>query len=489
MIRNIARGFLERMMQTVGTVCPLHYHDHNSLSVKRLSGNRGTKDYAFEMICSTIRFGNGVTCEIGYDVKNLGTKHALVVTDRNVASTIGFKTVVQSLQSLGVRYTVFDDVLIEPNDESMLKAVNFARNSACDSFVAVGGGSVIDTAKVAALYTSNPDAEFFDFVCPPFGKNLIPPNPILPLIAVPTTAGTGSETTGAAIMDLPKHNCKSGIRQRCIKPLLAIVDPQNIESQLQQNRNPACIILTHYFLFGMPRNVAIYSGFDVFCHALESYTALPFNQRVPCPLRPQLRPLYQGSNPISDIWSLEALKIIRKYFRRSVNDCFDNEAKYHMLLASVFAGIGFGNAGVHLCHGLIESLSVMYKSSRKAFYVSSQGKSYFDVDYPAKKALIPHGLSVVITAAADFEFLAPAFPERHAEAARQLGVDVPISADSDYIAKKLCDEIRGYMRDFNVPNGLKDLGFQFSDIVVLWLADSLETEKKAEMLVKTRMIN
>ncbi|KAJ1357699.1 Hydroxyacid-oxoacid transhydrogenase, mitochondrial [Parelaphostrongylus tenuis] len=201
----------------------------------------------------------------------------------------------------------------------MQKAVDFSRDLGCDSFVAVGGGSVIDTTKAAALYTSNPQADFFDFVCPPFGKNLVPENPMLPLIAVPTTAGTGSETTGAAIMDLPRYECKSGIRQRCIKPLLAIVDPENIKS--------------------MPRNVAIYSGFDVLCHAIESYTALPYNQRVPRPLQPQLRPLYQGANPISDVWSLEALRIMRKYFRRSVNDSSDDEAKYYMLLASTFAGM------------------------------------------------------------------------------------------------------------------------------------------------------
>ncbi|KAK5981477.1 Hydroxyacid-oxoacid transhydrogenase, partial [Trichostrongylus colubriformis] len=256
---KVARGFLERICQTMGGVCPHHAHDPSPLQIARLTGgNHATTDTAFEMICSTIRFGKGVTSEIGYDVRSLGAKHTLLVTDKNVANTIGFEKVSQSLSSFGLKFTVFDDVLIEPTDESMLKAVDFARNAGCDSFVAVGGGSVIDTAKAAALYCSNPQADFFDFVCPPFGKHLVPQNPMLPLIAVPTTAGTGSETTGAAIMDLPKHKCKSGIRQRCIKPLLAIVDPENIKS--------------------MPRNVAIYSGFDVMCHALESYTALPYTK-------------------------------------------------------------------------------------------------------------------------------------------------------------------------------------------------------------------
>ncbi|VDP34925.1 unnamed protein product [Heligmosomoides polygyrus] len=401
------------------------------MSRKGLKCRPSLPDNAFEMICSTIRFGKGCTSEVGYDVRNLGAKHTLLITDKNVVNTIGFKTTAQSLRSLGLKFTVYDDVLIEPTDESMLKAVDFARNLGCDSFVAVGGGSVIDTAKAAALYCSNPEADFFDYVCPPFGKNLVPKNPMLPLIAIPTTAGTGSETTGAAIMDLPKEHCKSGIRQRCIKPLLAVVDPDNIKS--------------------MPRNVAIYSGFDVLCHALESYTALPYNQRVPRPVRPELRPLYQGSNPISDVWSLEALRIMGKYFRRSVEDSSDDEARENMMLASTFAGVGFGNAGVHLCHGL-------------SYPISSQGKSYYDADYPPRKALIPHGLSVVTTAVADFEYLTPSSPERHAEAARQLGAKIPVSASNSYIAGKLCDEIRGFMRDFRVPNGLEAMGFQFSDI-------------------------
>lgn len=136
------------------------------------------------------------------------------------------------------------------------EAIEFARKKHYDCFIAVGGGSVIDTAKAAALYAANPGAELMDFFQKPFGKALIPENPMQTLIAIPTTAGTGSETTGAAIFDLPEKKCKSGIRMRTIKPHLAIVDPLNVLS--------------------MPRNVAIYSGFDVLCHALESYTVKPY---------------------------------------------------------------------------------------------------------------------------------------------------------------------------------------------------------------------
>ncbi|KAK5980969.1 Hydroxyacid-oxoacid transhydrogenase, partial [Trichostrongylus colubriformis] len=183
----------------------------------------------------------------------------------------------------------------------------------------------------------------------------------------------------------------------------------------------------------------------------SSLVSFSLFQRVPRPARPDLRPIYQGSNPISDVWSLEALRIIGKYFRRSVFDSSDEEAKENMMLASTFAGVGFGNAGVHLCHAL-------------SYPISSQGQSYFDADYPAKKPLIPHGLSVVTTAVADFEYLTPACPERHAAAARQLGATISDNAGNDYIASKLCDQIRGFMRDFQVPNGLEEMGFQYSDI-------------------------
>ncbi|PAV72160.1 hypothetical protein WR25_00010 [Diploscapter pachys] len=376
-------------------------------------------DYAFEMVCSTIRFGRGVTAEVGQDVKNLQSANTLLVTDKNVANTNAFKETASSLKKYGVKFQVFDDVLIEPTDKSMLKAVEFAKNGRFDCFVAVGGGSVIDTTKTAALYASNPQADFLDFIGPPFGKSKTPENPMLPLIAVPTTAGTGSETTGAAILDLPQHKCKTGIRLRCIKPYLAIIDPLNVFRQakfstifVRINDLKKVNKIQNNF-FSMPRNVAIYSGFDVLCHALESYTAISYNQRVPRPTSPAARPLYQGSNPIS--------------------------------------GMGFGNAGVHLCHGL-------------SYPISSQVSSYYDPDYPRSKALIPHGLSVVTTAVADFELLAPICHERMSEAAKLLGANVSERAKPADVGKYLCDEIRSFMRDFKVPNGLKELGFKKGDI-------------------------
>ncbi|KAK0395888.1 hypothetical protein QR680_001475 [Steinernema hermaphroditum] len=433
---TVARNLLRRLAKSK-QCCPHHAAGGDGpICVARKVGNstKANTDYAFEMVCSTLRFGRGVTAEIGYDMQNLGVKNTLIITDRWVSKTRAFKEVADSLTRQKIPFTVFDNVKVEPSDKSMREAVDFARNAKSDSFIAVGGGSVMDTAKAAALLTSNPKNDFLDFVALPFGKQLVPKNPMLPLIAVPTTAGTGSETTGVAILDLPEKNCKTGLRHRCLKPLLAIIDPLNVMS--------------------MPRNVAIYSGFDVLCHALESYTARPYNQRSPRPQRPELRPVYQGSNPVSDVWAREALTIISKYFRRAVNDPDDEEARTEMLKASSFAGMGFGNAGVHLCHGL-------------SYPISSQGKSYVDKDYDQNAPLIPHGLSVVTTAVADFLFTTDADPHRHANAARFLGSDIPLSADNEYIAQSLADQIRGFMSDFGVPNGLSALGFSRGDCTKL----------------------
>lgn len=387
-------------------------------------------DYAFEMVCSTMRFGRGVTNEIGQDLVNLGCKNVLVLTDPNVARLKPITTVADSLKRNMVNFDVFDRVKVEPTDSSWKEAIAFARKKNYDAFVGVGGGSSMDTAKVATLYAAHPEAEFTHFVMKPLGKGKPSTKPLKPLIAVPTTAGTGSETTTVAVFDFEKERIKTAVRSKAIKPYLALVDPDNVRS--------------------LPKYVAVYSGFDVLCHALESFTTRPYTTRRPRPSGPAERPVYQGSNPISDVWARETLRILGQYFRRSIADADDEKARSKMLMASSFAGVGFGNAGVHLCHAL-------------SYPISGCVNQFISPDYPEKHPLIPHGLAVVTTACADFKFSSLASPDKHLEAAGLLGVEVSNKKVSDS-GKILADIIKGYMADFQVPNGLKQLGYSKSDI-------------------------
>ncbi len=389
-------------------------------------------EIAFEMAVSSIRSGAGVTREVGMDLAELGSKNVLVITDPALARLTPVSTVLESLEHNRIRFELYDRVRVEPTDESFHDAIAFAKQSPYDAFVAVGGGSAIDTAKAVNLYTTYPPADFLDYVNAPIGKGLPVPGPLKPLIAIPTTAGTGSETTGVSIFDLTRMHAKTGIASRRLKPTLGLLDPNNTRS--------------------LPPEVAASSGLDILSHAVESYTALPFSER-PLPERPALRPAYQGSNPISDVWSLEAMRMVSRYLVRAVEDPSDDEARGRMLLAASYAGVGFGNAGVHLPHGM-------------SYPVSGNVKNYFAPGYRSDHALVPHGISVILNAPAVFRFTGSMRPQRHLEAAEALGADVSRASLID-AGKILSDRIIWFMHRIKTPNGLHAIGYTSSDIPTL----------------------
>ncbi|HLH42579.1 MAG TPA: hydroxyacid-oxoacid transhydrogenase [Bryobacteraceae bacterium] len=384
------------------------------------------------MAASSVRFGAGVTREIGMDLAEFGSQHVLVVTDPVIAKLPPVQTALESLEANRIRFTVYDRVRVEPTDESFQDAIAFARKDSYDAIVAVGGGSTIDTAKAVNLYVTYPPEDFLDYVNPPIGKGIPVPGPLKPLLAVPTTAGTGSETTGVSIFDLSRMHAKTGIASRRLKPTLGYLDPENTRT--------------------LPPQAAASSGLDILSHAIESYTALPFHER-PRPERPALRPAYQGSNPISDVWSLQALRMVAKYIVRAVEDPSDDEARANMILAASYAGVGFGNAGVHLPHGM-------------SYPVSGHVKTYRAPGYPADHPLVPHGFSVILNAPAVFRFTARANPARHLEAAEALGADVA-SARPEDAGRILSDRIAWFMRRLKTPNGLREIGYHSSDIPAL----------------------
>ncbi|MXW77386.1 MAG: iron-containing alcohol dehydrogenase [Gemmatimonadetes bacterium] len=387
-------------------------------------------DTAYEIATSNIRFGPGTTKEIGMDLKDRGLQRVMVLTDPNLREQTPVQTALAAIAEAGVEYALFDQVRVEPTDASFKAAIAFAQQG-FDGFVAIGGGSVMDTAKAANVYTTYP-ADFLTYVNAPIGRGEPVPGPLKPLIAVPTTAGTGSETTGVAIFDFVEMKAKTGMAHRYMRPTLGIVDPDNTRS--------------------MPPQVAASTGLDVLSHALESYTALPFDQR-PRPDRPQLRPAYQGSNPISDLWALEALRLVEQFLPRAVADPSDDEARSAMCLAAALAGIGFGNAGVHLPHGM-------------SYPVAGMVESYVPEGYAIHYPLVPHGFAVIVNSPAVFRFTAPTCPQRHLRAAEVLGADCSGAQDEDAGAV-LADRIVSLMRQLNAPNGLSALGYGSQHIPAL----------------------
>src|SRR5438093_12601824 len=390
------------------------------------------KDIAFEMAASTVRYGAGVTCEVGMDLASLDARRALVLTDSVVKTLPPVQRVAESLERQRIPFVVYDRVRVEPTDQSMLDAVAFARDGEFDAFVAVGGGSTIDTAKVVNLYTTYPPPDFLDYVNAPIGKRLPIPGPLKPLMAIPTTAGTGSETTGVSIFDLTKMHAKTGIANRRLKPTLGYLDPENTRT--------------------MPPEVAASTGLDILSHAVESYTAMPFTDRLR-PDRPATRPAYHGSNPISDVWSMQALRMVSRYLVRAVDDPADDQARAQMLLAASYAGLGFGNAGVHLPHGMSYPVSGGVRGYRAPGY---------DVDHP----LVPHGVSVILNAPPVFRFTAESHPNRHLQAAEALGADVSRARAAD-AGEILADRITWFMQRLRTPNGLRAIGYTSSDIPAL----------------------
>ncbi len=388
-------------------------------------------DTAFQFAASNLRFGTGITHEVGHDLIDLGARRTLVFVDPALRQTETGATVLAALRAARVDFDVYDHIVVEPTDASFRDAAAHARRGRFDSFVAVGGGSTIDTAKAANLYATH-DADFFDFVNAPIGKGLPVPGPVKPLVAIPTTAGTGSETTGVAIFDYLEKRAKTGISHRYLKPTLGIVDADNTRT--------------------LPPAVAAASGLDVLSHALESYTAIPYTTR-PRPARPAERPAYQGCNPISDVWALRALELVAEFLLRAVADTTDDEGRANMLLASAIAGIGFGNAGCHLPHGM-------------SYPVAGMVKDYRPPGYHVDHAMVPHGVSVIVHTPAVVRFTAPSDPGRHLRAAQALGADIsgiPAAAAGDVLAERVLH----FMRAVDMPNGLAAIGYTEADIPAL----------------------
>jgi alcohol dehydrogenase class IV len=387
-------------------------------------------DAGFETVFTygapALKFGDGASGEIGYDLAQLGARRVLLITDAGVAATGVPARIAQQMAAFGVTALVFDAVHVEPTDASMQEAIDWARaNGPWDAFVAVGGGSSIDTAKAVNLLLTNP-GELLDYVNAPVGGGLAPSRPLHPLVAVPTTTGTGAESTTVCVLDVLAQRVKSGISHARLRPTLAVVDPTLTMSQ--------------------PPGVTACAGMDILCHALESYTARPYTAVTR--KAPEQRVPYCGSNPVSDMWAERALTLMSASFRRAVADGGDREARGAMALAATFAGLGFGNAGVHIPHA-------------NAYPIAGQVHDFHPSDYPDGDAMVPHGMAVSLTAPESFRFTFEAAPERHLRAARLLDPAAETPPDA---AGMLPEVLRALMRDIGIPAGVAAVGFGEADV-------------------------
>lgn len=372
-----------------------------------------------------LKFGAGAVDEIGWDLAQMGAERVLIVTDPGIAATGVPQRVAEAAKAGGLTVEIYDQVHVEPTDASIMAAVEFAKQSTWDGFIAVGGGSTIDTAKAVNLLTTYP-ADLYDYVNKPIGAGKAPAGPLKPLVAVPTTAGTGSETTPVCIMDFLEIKVKSGISHPRLRPSMAVIDP----------------LLT----LSMPPEVTAASGMDVLCHALESYTAKPYDSFARH--RPETRVAYCGSNPIADAWAEHAVTLLARAFRKAVLNGGDLTARTDMMLAATFAGMGFGNAGVHIPHAC-------------AYPIAGRVREYRPNNYPQDEAMVPHGESVSLTAPAAFRFTFPTNPEKHLRAARILDPRVTEYADP---AEQLPIALSSLMRDLGIPNGIGGVGYTENDI-------------------------
>jgi alcohol dehydrogenase class IV len=360
-------------------------------------------------------FGAGSSAETGEHLARLGVTRAFVVCDRFVtASGLGGR-IEESLRAAGVEPLVYDRIAGEPSEESVAEAVEAAR-AGYDGFVAVGGGSALDTAKLCALFATH-EGELLEYVNAPIGRGKQVPGPLLPLVALPTTSGTGSELTTVAVIDFPRLGTKTGVSHAHLRPALAIVDPE--------------LTVT------CPAGVTAAVGLDALFHALEAYTVSAFDARPALPLGE--RPPYQGANPFSDPLCERAIELVGVGLRAAVADGSDVEARTSMALASALAGMAFATAGVHIPHALAYPLA----SLRHEWQPPGYGGAAF----------VPHGFAVAVTAPAAFRFVEDAVPERCARAARLLDGGGDLGAS-----------LTRLMEDVGAPTRLREIGYREDDL-------------------------
>ena len=268
-------------------------------------------------------FGPGAVAQLGELAQRMRLSRVLIVTDRSLVAAGLLKPVQAPLWAAGIAVEIFDGGEPEPSLDLAERSIALARAFQPDGILGLGGGSNMDLAKIAAAVLTHGGSPR-DYV----GDDRLP-GPVLPLICVPTTAGTGSEVTAASVLTDTANQIKVGILSNYLRPRLAVVDPR--------------LTLT------CPRKVTADSGIDALTHAIEAYTAVD-NEEFPLPSGE--RTVYQGRHPLGDCLAEKAIELIGRHLERAVHHGDDLAAREGMALGATIAGLAFSNVGVALVHAM-----------------------------------------------------------------------------------------------------------------------------------------
>lgn len=270
------------------------------------------KDFQFRMPAK-IKFGAGVCKNAAELCRELGATKVFILTDPNILKTTILDPVKESFDNAKLPYEIYSDIIADPDIETVDKTAEALKNSGADLVLAVGGGSPMDTAKSICMLQTN-EGSVRDYL---FGGTKTVTNPCMPLVAIPTTAGSGSEMTPAAVITDNQNKIKLSVTHDFLVPKVALIDPS--------------------IQLGMPGFITATTGLDALTHAIEAYVSL-------------------NASPVSDAMAMQAMKLIGKYLRTAVANGNDLEARSNMAVASSIASVAFMNGGLGVVHGIAQSM-------------------------------------------------------------------------------------------------------------------------------------
>ncbi|MFB6206795.1 MAG: hydroxyacid-oxoacid transhydrogenase [Haloglomus sp.] len=361
-----------------------------------------------------VSFGPGAATELGAELDSLGASSVLFVSDSGVIEAGIVSSLTDALPD-SIDSTVADPIEPEPDVDVFRRTLEAARSTMPDAVVGVGGGSSMDVAKtVGALVEA--DADPLEFVAPPIGGGAPVPQTGRPTVCVPTTAGTGAETSPVVVVSLPERDTKAGISSPELCPELALLDPE--------------LTVT------LPSAQTASSGMDALAQAIEAYTVRRYDQK-PRADGPSDRPDYGGSTPLTDSLALQAIGLVAGNIRQAVGNGRDLDARGEMLLGSHLAGLAYTNAGVTVNHAMAMAIGGELDS--------------------------PHGVTVATLLPASLRYNATVSPERHARVAEALGVDLTGLGRMER-AEAAADAVDRLLDDLGLPDGLAALGATEDDV-------------------------